>query len=256
MRILAITFLFLFNLPCYSQAMKETFRRKELDLPASFTDSAQRWKPKIGISTPAKVAFGPFSIYDIDKSKPRYIGSKKDKGLFSNTITAESQRMASMTLKYHQDTIAVNFLFTIFSTSEESNFLGRLLFGEEDNASIPTISGRSNEIMITVPADSLDWRFMPAGRMRDDTDMKNSHYFGKLVSPIDTISIFYTTGFKGHTRTWVGHRTGMVFKKENSMLAAVQFYNNKYVWIKEKINPIEEQVAGAFIATLLSIEHK
>ena len=256
MRILAITFLFLFHLTAYSQEMKEIFGRKELDLPASFTDSAQRWKPKIGISTPAKVAFGPFSIYDIDKSKPKYLGSRKEKGLFSNTITAETQRMASMTLKYHRDTIAVNFLFTMFSASEESNFLGRLLFGEEDNANIPTTKGMSNEIVISVSADSSDWRFMPAGRMRDDSEMKNSHYFGKLVSPVDTISIFYTTGFKGHTSTYVGHRTGMVFKKENSMLAAVQFYNKKYVWIKEDINPIEEQVVGAFIVTLLSIEHK
>ena len=256
MRILAITLLLLFNLTGYSQEVKKISGKKELDLPASFTDSAQRWKPKTGWGTPSKVAFGPFRTNDIDKSKPKHLGSKKDKSLFSNTITSETQRKASMRLKYLNDTIAVNFLYTTFTQREESNFLGRLLFGEDENINIPTIWGFSNEITISVPADSSDWRFMPPGSMRDDPDMRYSNYFGKLVTPADTIIVYYTTGIKGHTRTWVGYRTGMIFKKENSILAAVQFYYNKYVWIKKEITPIEEQVVGAFMAALLSIEHK
>lgn len=247
--------LMLIALTSDAQEAKEIFKKKELDLDSSFTNSTIRFRPKMSSTVSnkkmTKVSFGSFELVQAVKDKGQIIDTKKSKEIFNKYYSSKSSRRASLTiLVAEKDTVLVDLFFETTSFTTSQTAFGRMVFGENEDRHEHW--AKCSGMMIKLPGDTVLWHFIPAYKRPTPNDTIYNEY-GKLISTTDSIEIKYTIGYKGFKKLGAGYATGIVFNYDNKPVAARQFGYKDYVWLSANESDKHRTLIGTCILALLCV---
>lgn len=203
-----------------------------------------------------KVAFGPFKIVAIHKGKQHFEGRERDafyeikgreKGFRNSVSTKTSQPFSLAVIKDGGDSIITNMnLITVKGGDHALIEISNRKAPAEEN-----ISSYCADMFIQIRKDSLSWQ-MPQISDEDDKDFPLS-FDRVLTNGTDKILVKGAEDFPVKSRLFKSSTTGIVFIYNKKQVAALEWYPEKSIWIKNSINESQQQAIAAVMISLLSI---